>query len=373
MEGSGMRFWAMLQKEIKLLFRDGSSLTIGLILPLVMITVIPSGLSLDMKNLPVAVVMKDNSPSVRNISGILQATDLFTPYYVYSVREAEVLLENQTVDAVIAVQPDATASFYAGRGNLQLIVSGADAITAHIIRSYLEGALLMGLDEYVLSLPGETAMGNVTLAPRLWFNEAASSTWYLIPGIIMYIITIAGVFLTMPLIAREWESGTIEALFVTPAKIWEILLTKMIPYFGLCLCSLFLCLVYVWICYDVPVRGSFFLIIIASMLYIVSILAFGLLISSVARSQYLAAQLANMLTLLPALMTTGFIYDLRCAPFYAQVIGSIVPATYYLELLKSLFLSGNNWRLFLHHGLILCGFAVLFFGLSVMLTRKRIK
>jgi ABC-2 type transport system permease protein len=206
----------------------------------------------------------------------------------------------------------------------------------------------------------------------LWFNEANTSTWFLVPGLIVLITTLVGAFLTALVMAREWERGTLEALFVTPVRPMEILLAKIIPYFGVGLIGLAMCLVAARFLFDVPLEGSLLLILVVSVFYLFVALGIGLLISAVTKNQFTASQVALVTSFMPALMLSGFIYDLRNMPLVVQGVGRILPATYYLETLKSLFLAGNLWPMILKNCAVLIGYAVVLLAAARAKTRKQI-
>jgi len=187
------------------------------------------------------------------------------------------------------------------------------------------------------------------------------------------IMTLVGVFLTTMVMAREWERGTLEALFITPVRPIEILLSKMIPYFGIATIGFWLCMAAARYLYGVPVHGSFLMILLGSVIYLIVTLGMGLTISSVIKNQFFACQVSMLVSTLPTVMLSGFIFDLRSAPAVVYAVGHVLPATYYMELLKSLFLAGNDWALIRENCLILGGYAVFFTGLSCVVTKKRLE
>ena len=172
--------------------------------------------------------------------------------------------------------------------------------------------------------------------------------------------------------AREWERGTLEALFVTPVRPGEILVAKIIPYFGIGMAGLALCLVAARYLFEVPMVGSLFLLVFASMLYLIVAVGIGLVISSVTRNQFVASQVALLSSFLPAMLLSGFLFDLRNVPWVVNVIGHILPATYFMELIRALFLAGNIWPLVIKNCLILAGYAVGLLCVARLVTQKRL-
>jgi ABC-2 type transport system permease protein len=207
---------------------------------------------------------------------------------------------------------------------------------------------------------------------RLWFNEANDSRYFLVPGLIVLIMTLIGAFLTALVMAREWERGTFEAMFVTPIRSGEILVGKTAPYFILGMIGLFLCILSGKYLFEVPLRGSTLVLTVVSVLYLLVTLATGLLISSVTKSQFIASQVALVVTFLPAMMLSGFLFDLRSMPDVIRAITYIMPARYYVALLQTIFLAGDIWSVIVPNAAVLAAMAAGLLTLSRMSTKKRL-
>lgn len=367
------RLSALINKEFHQLIRDNSSILIGVFLPIILVFIIGYGVSLDVKKIPVAVVLEDTSPTVFDVLSFLDGSDYFVPTYVTSMHEAKNLMDARKAEAILRIPPDFSENLYRVGGSVQVILYGVDSSTATIVKGYMGAALKQWEAVNKVKFTDNSQFGNITVENRMWFNDSNSSTWYFIPGLIVLIMTIVGVFLTSLVMAREWERGTLESLFISPVKSLEILLSKMIPYFCVALVGLSLCLIAARILFKVPINGSLFLIILCSMLYLFVALGIGLIISSVTKNQFLASQMAILTSFLPAMMLTGFLFDLRSVPFIVRSVGQILPATYYLQLLKSLFLAGNNWNLIIKNCLILLGYAVFFISAALKVTKKSLE
>jgi len=371
------RFWqrliALTRKETRQLVRDPSSLAIGILLPILLILIFGYGLSLDVKNAPMAVVLEDTSPTAVQAVAGLQLTPYISPVMLTSMREAEALMHARKVDGIVRVPGDFSRRLAAGNASIQLIVHGADANKATIVLRYASGALAQNALRLADRSAGSpTGVGMVTIEERLWFNSANTSTWYLVPGLIVLIMTLVGAFLTALVMAREWERGTLEALFVTPVRPVEILLAKIIPYFGIGMVGLLLCLVAARFLFEVPMYGSLAAIIVSAMLYLLVAVAVGLVISSVTRNQFLASQVALISSFLPSLMLSGFLFDLRNVPTVIRIVGHALPATYFMELVRTLFLAGNVWPLIFRNCAILMAYAVVLLGVARFVTRKKL-
>lgn len=376
---AGSGFWRRLRaltvKEVRQLLRDRSSLALGIFLPILLIFLFGYGMSLDVEHAPVAVVLDDSSPTaIEAVSG-LQLSPAIAPQRVRSMHEAEDLMRERRVDAIVRVPSDFSARRAAGQGTIQLIVHGSETTRAALIRSYASSALLQPLAREADRLGGSRppgSAGQVVIEQRLWFNDANTSTWYLVPGLIVLIMTLVGAFLTALVMAREWERGTLEALFVTPVRPQEILLAKVIPYFGVGMLGLILCLLAARFLFEVPMRGSLALILLGSVLYLLVAVGLGLLISAATKSQFLASQIALVATFLPSLLLSGFLFDLRNVPVVVRVIGNILPATHFISLVRTLFLAGDVWPIVLRDCAILAAYAVVLLGAARAVTRKRL-
>lgn len=366
------RFWALLKKEFKQLLRDFSSFLIGIIIPLLLIILVGSGLSLDVKNLPVAVALEDTSPTAHDAVSFLNGSAYFSPRYMTSSKEAVALLDKRQADAIVVIPPDFTKRLEQGQASVQLILYGVDATTANAAQQYLTSGLEAWQGKWAAAHGRSGRSGMISVVHRQWFNDANTSSWMFIPGLIVIAMTLSGVFLTALVMAREWERGTLEALFVTPVRPLEIIAAKVIPYSSIAMCGLLICLCVSYYGYGVPINGSLFFVLLASVEYIFVVIGLGLTISSLVKNQFLACQMALVISLLPTVMLSGFLFDLRSVPSVIAVIGHILPATYYMELLKMLFLAGTNVAIVLKNCLVLFGYAVLFLFLSLKLTRKEL-
>ena len=383
------RFWSRLRsltrKETRQLLRDRANLAFGLVLPIALILLFGYGITLDVTDAPVAVVLEDASPQARQAVSGLQRTPWIHPVFVPTMREAEALIVDRRVDGIVRVPSDFASALAAGRAHVQLVVHGSDAATARVVQSYVQGALAQATledadaagasrdrdprDDLAANAPRP---GRVQVESRLWFNVANTSTWYLVPGLLVLIMTLVGAFLTSLLVAREWERGTMEALLVTPARPLEILLSKMIPYFGVGMLGCSLCLVAAKWLFHLPFEGSVALIVLASMLYLVVALGMGLLISSVTKNQFLASQVALIASFLPAMMLSGFLFDLRNVPVVVRAIAQVLPATHFLELVKTLLLAGDVSSVVVRDLALLALYAVGFVVAAGLATRKRL-
>ena len=231
------RLRALTIKEWCQLVRDPSSFAVGLVLPLVLIFIFGSGLSLDLGNTPIAVINQAPGNVSYAIEQGFKGSPYLTPINCGNIKEAEGLMRKKTVKGIVVIPSNFAGQFQVGKGKLQLIVHGVDTVSASSLERYIQQSVQISLGKL-----GYSSDKGAVPVVRLWFNAASSSTWYFVPGLVVVVITIVGAFLTALVIAREWERGTMEMLFSTPVKPSEILLSKVIPYFIVGMGGLFLCL-----------------------------------------------------------------------------------------------------------------------------------
>ncbi len=363
---------ALIRKETRQLLRDFSSIAIGIVMPVTLLVLFGYGINLDVRNVPVAVLMEDDSAPARGVAAAFELSPYFSTQRVRTMNDAERMLMAGDVRAIVRIPSDFARSIDLGAADVQLIINGADANTARISLGYAQGAVATWAAKEAAHTGNAGATGGIAVEPRLWFNEANDSSYFLVPGLIVLVMTLIGALLTALVMAREWERGTFEALFVTPVRSAEILLGKTVPYFVLGLIGLALCVVGSKLLFGVPLRGSLVILTLVSMLYILVALGLGLVISSATKSQFVASQVTVLVTFLPAMMLSGFMYDPRSMPLAVQAITYVFPARYFVTLLQTLFLSGNNWSVILPNAAVLAGMAAALLALAVRLTRKRI-
>jgi len=366
------RILALVKKETRQMIRDPATIAVGIVLPVILILLFGFGLSLDVRDVPLAVVLEDSSAPAGNLLAAFALSPYFHPQVVYSPHAADRLLMAGSVDGILTIPPDFARRFSAGDARVQLAVHGTDANRARIIESYVAGAV--GAWSARQSADDGTAAGAgpVNVQSRVWFNSANDSHYFLVPGLIVLVMTLIGAFLTAMVVAREWERGTFEALFVTPVRSGEILLGKTIPYFGLGVLGLILCVLSGKFLFHVPVVGSLVVLLGASMLYVLVALGVGLLISSYFKNQLVASQLTMLATFMPALMLSGFLFDLRSMPAAIRAITYLLPARYYVALLQTTFLAGNIWAVILPNAAVLAAMLALLGYASRAVTHKRL-
>lgn len=352
--------FALSLKESRQILRDKSSILVGVVLPIILLILFGYGISFDVKDIRLAVVADQSGAQSVLYTQALTNNDSFIVDVFPTRKEAFDALNRFDAEAVIIFEKRPVA------GEVQLLVNGIDAprasMVANAVLATIEGAGSL-----------QTQSKGITVIPRIWFNESAESRWYLVPGLIVIILTMIGTMLTAMVIAREWERGTMEAILATPISPWALLLSKIIPYFVLGAFGWGLCMIAaVWV-YHIPVRGSLWLITLSSAIYLLVSLCIGLVISASTRSQFLSSQIALLASFLPAVILSGFIFDLRSAPQWANVIAYAMPPVYFLDLLKVGFLTGGMQALVVKNLLVLVAYAAVLLVLARHLCEKRVR
>lgn len=365
-----MRLRGLLIKESLQIVRDPSSIALAFVLPIVMLLLFGYGISLDPKQIPVAFVMEKPEPQAADLLARFVLSDYFSPIPLTSWREAEKLLRAGEVDAVIRLREDFSRKLNAGsQAPVQVIVNGVDSNRATQVRGYINGAWQRWLE----GLGMQSTVGLVELDQRIWFNSEVRSQNFLVPGLMVLIMTLIGTLLTAMVMAREWERGTMESLLVTPVSRLEIMLGKLVPYFFLGMGGMMICFIMAVLLFDVPFRGSMLFLILLGALFMASTLGMGLFISSTVRNQFLAGQISLLAAFLPAFFLSGFIFELASAPRVIQLISHIVPARYLVPIVQTLFLAGDVRSVLLPNGLALGVLATLFLLLAFKKTRKSLE
>lgn len=370
---SPSRLRALMRKEALQIIRDPSSIAIAFLLPVVLLFIFGYGVSLDARNIPVAVVVEEPSGLTASITAAFAQSPYFDPKTFHAVQEAERALMEHKVKGIVWIRGNfAEEELSVGNAPIGVIVDGVDANNARLIEGYVQGVWANWLQQFAVSR-GKSLDLPVAMEQRIWFNPEVRSRNFLVPGLIAVIMTLIGALLTAMVVAREWERGTMEALLVTPVTVREILLGKLIPYFVLGIGGMALSVAMaVWL-FEVPLRGSLAALFGASALFLIVALGMGLLISTAAKDQFVAGQVAIIATFLPAFILSGFIFDIGSMPAPIQGVTHVIAARYFVAILQTLFLAGNVRSLIAINSLALLIMSMVFLALVRWRTRKRLE
>jgi ABC-2 type transport system permease protein len=369
--GALMRLKGLVRKEFLQILRDPSSIAIAFLLPVALLLLFGYGVSLDAEHIPIALVVEAPSADTAGLTGAFQGSRFFTPLITLDMNEAVRALRARRIDAIVRVRGNFTRDLSSpGGGAIQLILNGVDANNARQISGYVNGVWAKWLE---VRTRGKSQNLPLRLEQRVWFNSELRSRDFLVPGLIAVVMTLIGALLTALVMAREWERGTMEALLVTPAAMREVLLGKLIPYFVLGTGGMSLSVAMaVWL-FHVPLRGSLWVLFGSSSLFLLAALGMGLLISTVAKNQFVAGQIAIIVTFLPAFILSGFIFDISSMPWLVQMITHLIAARYFVSVLQTVFLAGNVWVVILPNTIALLVMAAFFLGVTRRKSRKRLE
>ncbi|MGZ0708713.1 ABC transporter permease [Coraliomargarita sp. W4R53] len=338
-----LRMRGLLKKEFLQIRRDPSSIILAVIMPIVLLILLGYGVSLNPTDVPVGWVDGARSSKTRDFRARLEGSEYFDLHDYSSIQAAEQALQNGQVDAVVFIREDFLKRLAASDGApISLLLDGVNSNQAALIWSYVNSALSQWSAIQVNRGEAPPSTG-VTVEHQIWFNASSDSHYFLVPGLIALIMTVIGTLLTALVIAREWERGTMEAILATPLRRFEFLMGKTIPYFILGMIGFLISLAGSTWLFHVPIRGSLWLVMLASALYLTTALGLGLALSAKLRVQFVAAQVSIVIGFLPTFFLSGMLYDLGSAPVWIQWVSRFVPASYFVKVSHTLFLAGDLW------------------------------
>ena len=366
------RLLALIRKEWLQIGRDPSALAIAFVLPAALLLIFGYGVSLDARNVPLALVVEQPGPASASFTAEFRHSPFFRLQEFRTIQAAEHAMTAHEVDGIVWLRGDFGRKVeQSAAAPVGVIVNGVDANNARLIQGYVQQIWASWLVSQARAR-GLSPPLPLAVEPRVRFNPAVSSRNYLVPGLIAMIMTLTGALLTALVIAREWERGTMEALMVTRVRMREILLAKLVPYFVLGMGGMAAAVVMAVGLFGVPLRGSLLILVAASALFMLTALGMGLLISSIARNQFVAGQIAIIATFLPTFILSDFVFNINSMPEVIQVVTYAVAARYFVAILQSLFLAGNVWPVILPNALALAVMAAIFLALARASARKRL-
>jgi ABC-2 type transport system permease protein len=361
------RVFALVRKESYQIARDPSSILMAGALPLLLLFLFGFGISLDLLHVPVSLVVEVPTTETGTFTESLVRSTYFNVRTARNRRAFENDLVAGRIRGIVILASDFSERLNrSDTAPVQVIVDGSDPNTGALIRNYVQGVWRTWLVQESLE-KGARARPPVSIEARFWFNPEVDSRHFLLPGGIAVIMTLVGTLLTALVVAREWERGTMEALLATPVGRFELLLGKVIPYFALGMASMALSATTAVVCFGVPMRGSILWLSGASAAFLLPMLAFGLLVSTVMKNQFTASQVALVAAFLPTMMLSGFIFEVESMPTFVRLLTRVVPARYFVTCLETIFLAGDVPSVLVPNTLVLLAMAA---GLFFMLARS---
>lgn len=384
---------ALIAKEFAQIVRDPSSYMIAVLLPALFLFLFGYGISLDQSLLRIGILDESKTQSSTALVADFSASPWFRVQPCNSMEEVNLAMRSSAIQGFVRIREDyerglallsaqqrqqsggaVLAEARATReisATLQLVVDGTEPNSASFLQAYaqsvIQGHIRGLLQEKNIVLP------QIGVQERFWYNPSAKSVNFLVPGSITVIMTLIGTLLTSLVFAREWERGTMEAMLATPVTRLQLILGKLIPYFALGMFSLVLCTVLAILVFDVPFRGSYLALFFISSIFMLCALGQGLLISVHMKGQLVAAEAGLFSGFLPALLLSGFIFDVSSMPPILQWLSELLPATHFNLCIRTLFLAGTIPSVLVPETICLAGLAALLMLLVYKGLKKSIE
>lgn len=369
---SNARLFSFMKKEFYQIVRDPSSYLIAIFLPLMMIFLFGYGVSLDANTIRIGLVLEDSSREARSLAYAFQKTPYFHTEVSYNRTSIENDLASSKIRGFVVIPQDFTKNIRANKtATVQIIADGSETNTASFVENYAEGVIANWSSD-IRGQVGIDPVGNIVTQTRVWFNPELKSRDVLLPGSLAVTMALIGTLLTALVVAREWERGTMEAILATPIRIDELIMGKLLPYFILGMGSMAICVFLTVVGFQVPFNGSLWLMALATGLFLLAALSQGLLISTLAKNQFVASQAAINAAFLPAYMLSGFLYEIDSMPLPIRIITHLLPARYFVSIIKTNFLAGVIWSDILPNLLAMLIIGTVLLAIIAKKTKRRL-
>ncbi|NVN85999.1 MAG: ABC transporter permease [Rhodopseudomonas sp.] len=370
--GRWRRIRALVVKESLQVVRDPSSFVVAFVLPALLLFLFGFGITFDATRIKVGLVVEEPTPESQEFVASLSNTRYFDVRQSSSRLSFVDDLSAGKISGIIVLSGDFTERLARGdTAGVQVITDGSDPNTAGLVTGYVQGAWQSWQSQRNFA-SAASAPGQIDVQPRFWFNPELESRRLLVPGSISLIMMMMGSLLTALVVSREWERGTIEALLATPVGTLEFIIGKLVPNFILGLCAMTVCVLAALFVFDIPLRGSLIVLVGFTAVFLAVALSLGLLISTVARTQFVASQMAMLVAFLPGLYFSGFLFEIASMPAPLRAFSVIVPAKYYVRGLQTIFLAGDIGSVLIPCTLILVFMSTVLFVLTARNTRQRL-
>ena len=367
---STRRLLALCRKESYQIVRDPSNILIAFVLPVLLLFLYGFAINLDANLVKIGVLRLDDGPAAVSFEQQLQGTPAFEIHHGASLRALQDAMARGEIRGLVVIRNDFSTRWLHGKdAAIQVLTDGSEPNTANFVSSYVQAAW-QNWQQARAPLADGTPTPGVELRPRAWYNPATISRDYLVPGSIAVVMTVIGALLTSLVVAREWERGTMEALLATPVTAAELLLSKILPYYVLGMVAMVLCTLVAVLLMGVPFRGSFLVLAGSSTLFLGAALGFGLFLSTTLRNQFNAAQAALTAGFLPAMMLSGFVFEIGSMPLPLRLLTRVFPARYFTSSLQTLFQAGTIPAILVPNDLCLALLMVFWLTLTARKTTR---
>ncbi|MCX5751084.1 MAG: ABC transporter permease [Candidatus Saganbacteria bacterium] len=373
------RLFAVMKKEFITLFRDPMSLAVMLAMPIFMIVLYGYAATLDVNHIPISILDKDKTVESRNFIDRFVSNKYFENVsYIYSDQQIPVILDKGEAKVILNIPHKFGQAIRGGKtATVQALVDGSDSTWAQSAVGYVQsiGAQFNAdLIRLKLNQMGvvQPVRSPVNIIPRIWYNEDLRSMDFFIPGLIAVVLMQVSALLTSLTMISEKEQGTIESIIVSPIRKYELILGKILPYVIIIFVDMFLITACGYFLFNVAVKGSYLLLLFCAFIFLIGTMALGLFISATATSSQAAMQMAAAITLLPAMLLSGFSFPIENMPFALQIVSLFVPARYFIDILRAIYLKGVGLTCFWDNFILMTLLSVFFVVLSIVKFKKRL-
>ncbi|MBI3772748.1 MAG: ABC transporter permease [Gammaproteobacteria bacterium] len=365
--------WTIVWKEVREIRRDPVTLAVAILLPLLMLYLFGSALSLDVKDAPLAVYDLDQSPASRELSEAFSRSGYFKRVHdIRSEHEIAAVLDGGQARLILVIPADFSRKLARGESaSVQTLTDGAFSATAMVVVGYAEVIIQNYALQQLAARGGATPM-LIRVEGRVWYNAALESVNYIVPGLFGVILMAFPPLLTALAVVREKESGSVQQIFVSPIRPYQFIAGKMIPYAVIAFLEMLMILAAGVGWFAIPFRGSLALFLAATVIYVFCTVGLGLLISSVTRSQLVAMLLALLVTLMPSFLFSGFLFPTFTMPPMLQMYTYLFPARYFIEIARGIAMKDVGLALLWPQFLALLFYTMLVFVLTARLFRKKV-
>ncbi|PJC59180.1 MAG: ABC transporter permease [Ignavibacteria bacterium CG_4_9_14_0_2_um_filter_37_13] len=369
------RIFAIAKKEMRQLKRDTRMLFIVFFFPVVLLAIFGYAINFDVHHIKIAVYDQDRSEYTRDyVSGLISSEYFDLVTYIDNDDQIKKILDEKIVQVVVVFPKDLSRKLLSKQEvKIQFLVDGVDGTSANVIQNYVNAATFsysLQLTKEYLAVTGKQFYVPIDLQPRFWFNPDLQSTRFLIPGLMGMILIITAVISISLSIVREKERGTIEQINVSPLSSIEFILGKTIPYIVISLINATIVLLAGYILFDIVIKGNILLLLLGTFAFLFAALSLGVFISTISDSQQVAFQAANVTSLLPSLILSGFIFPIESMPVAIQILTNITPAKFYIVILRAILLRGAGISAFWDQLIYLGIFGVVFIALATVVDKK---
>jgi ABC-2 type transport system permease protein len=364
-----------MRKELLHVIRDPQSLTAALLQPFIMLLLFGWALSMDVDHIPTYVYDHDHSPQSRELIRSFSGSRYFSILSaVQSYGPIERAIDSRECLLAIVIPDDFSKNMQTGKeAQVQLLIDGSDSNTAAIALGYAEGVVGSYSQQVMVATTRvKPTNGGVEVRARVWYNPDLLSGNFIVPGLIVVILMIIAANLGSLTIAREWENGTMEQLLSTPVRPSELALGKLSAYFLIGMADTIMCVVMGVYLFDVPLKGSIVLLFVSSCVFLFGALGLGIMISAMNRTQLTAYQMGTLTSFLPAFLLSGFIYSIGNMPRVIQAIALFVPARYFMNIARGVFLKGIGLQVLWSDFLLLVAYGAVVFYFATRKLRQKV-